>query len=112
MAAVIVAVLFYFSHQGFGFHIHFDENWFEPLFESGLTVGVVIMSMIVALVIGGLVLMGLLVGGFVTFIAAFFVIGAMLLSSLVFSWPVIIAAVVIWLLVREKPRRHYGRHSR
>ena len=65
------------------------------------------MAFIIAMVIIGLVVTGIFSSVFlfgVLIVAA--LAGIVLFFGLVFSWPVIIAVFVIWLMVREKPIRN------
>ncbi|MFT5163128.1 MAG: hypothetical protein ACI9FJ_001713 [Alteromonadaceae bacterium] len=106
ISCLVMAVLFCSAHLWGGLNIVVDDQLLEP----ALALGVVMVSVIVSLFIGALVIAGvlgsmLLVGGFFA-MAAFIGIGLVFFSGLVISWPVIIAALVIWLLVREKPSKN------
>lgn len=111
ISAFIMAMLFYSAHFWGGLNVVIDGHLIEPI----LALGVVMVSVIVSIFIAALVIAGvfgsiMLVGGFVACIVAFFAISAMLFSGLFISWPVVIAAIVIWLLVRDKPNKNKPIH--
>lgn len=77
--------------------VYMDEKHVEPLKAIGVAAILAIVLVVAALAIvltvfGSIIFVGLLIVGSIGLVA----IGVF--------WPVILAAVVIWLLLREKPR--------
>ena len=129
--AVLVAAIFIwlfdlhgYLHESFHWHVHFDNDWasFDRYesdwhgvvhwldghwFESIIGLGVVMLSFIISLIVGALIVAALL--GSLVFaggLALLLIIGAVLFSGLFISWPVVLGVLVIWLLVRDKPRKN------
>ena len=77
-----------------------ENNVIEPLIGVvGVLIAVVVAMIVVGLVIAGVVGAVMLAG--LSFI--FLLIGAVVFSGFVISWPVILVIGIMWLLLREKP---------
>lgn len=95
-------------HHWVGFDISIDGDLVEPV----LALGVVMTVFLFVMAIVGLVIAGIL-GSVVLFgiVVAAFVGGIVLFASALFSWPVLLGLVVLWLICRDKPRqRAYERY--
>ena len=109
LVMVVLSCLDHHHWGHFDFHFSFSDVIIEPI--AGLVGGIVglvggIVGVLVALFVVGLVIAGLLgsalLGGM-----AIVAVGAMFLfGGLVFSWPVLLVGLVIWLMVRDRPPRH------
>lgn len=103
ISGLIMAVLYGSAHHWGGLEFFIDGQVLEPV----LALGVVMVSVMVTLLVVALVIFGLLgsvfmVGGLIALV----VVGVVFFSGLVISWPVVLAGVVIWLLVRDKPNKN------
>ncbi len=112
---LIMVVLSHLDHHHWGhwgnfdFDLSFSDVIVEPI--AGLVGGIVglvggIIGVLVALVVVGLVIAGLLGSALLGGLAIVAVATMFLFGGLVFSWPVLLVGLVVWLMVREKPVRH------
>ncbi len=105
---VVMALLMYVAHQCVGFDIVIDDRMVEPV----VGLGVVMLAFIIAMMVVGLVVAGIL--GSVVLVGtviALAVGGVVFVSGVLFSWPVLLGLVVLYLICRDKrPRRSYGRY--
>lgn len=104
-----MAISLCFAHHFIGFDIVIDDDLIEPIFALGVVMTAFIVSMVVvALVIAGLLGSFFLIGALI----ALAVGGVVLFTGMLFSWPVLLTIVVIWLICRDKKsdRRAYHRY--
>lgn len=102
LGTLMMAVLMCAAHHWLGFDIVIDNHMVEPL----IGMGVVMTAFIITMVVVGLVIAGIL--GSVLLVGALIAVavgGVVFLSGMLFSWPVILGLVILWLICRDKPRR-------
>jgi hypothetical protein len=110
---LVMVILSCLDHHHWGqFDFNFNSSFADVIIEPivGLVGGIVglvggIIGVLVALVVVGLVIAGLLGSALLGGLAIVAVAGMFLFGGLVFSWPVLLVGLVVWLMVRERPVR-------
>jgi hypothetical protein len=99
---IMMVVLFCFAHHWVGFDISIDDEIIEPI----LGLGAVMMAFIISMVVVGLVIAGV-IGSVLLFGTVFVFLfgGIILFSGFMISWPVIIVAAILYLMVRDNPKK-------
>ena len=107
ISLLLTVLLCSIGHEWVGFNLSLDDELLEPVVALGVIMSVFVTVLVVAcLVIAGVLGSVLLFGLF--FVAA--IAGIMAFFGLFFSWPVIFVALILWLLLREKPNKNNSIH--